>query len=128
RPSRTARVFAWSRCASIPGTTARSETASGGPYRKRSRSSAELSPTQRVQERAEFAVRFVDLRGRIAVGDDPGPGVEDRAVIAKLRAAKRDRELAIAVGVDPSHRTGVGAPIERLQLGDHGKRGLGRPP
>ena len=40
-----------------------------------------------------------------------------------LRAAQRDRPLAIAVAVDPADGARVATPIEALELGEHRKRG-----
>ena len=62
-------------------------------------------------------------RGRIRVLHDADAGVQPRLGAAQERAAQRDAELAVVVGVRPADGAGVPAAVEALERGDQRRGG-----
>ena len=88
--------------------TSRTDRAAGlalhGRFRPRSpRGGARRSAEDR-QQRRELDLGLGQLRRRIGVGNDPDAGVAAREPTFDERAAQRDAELAVLVGVGPADR------------------------
>ena len=93
-------------------------TSSGGRLR---RGLVALARQDREQ-RAELDLGLVELRRGVGVAHDADPGVEPRLGAAQQRAAQRDAELAVVVGVRPADGAGVPAAVQALQGGDQRRR------
>ena len=70
------------------------------------------------QQRAELDLGLGQLGRRIGVAHDADARVQPRLATAQERAAQRDAELAVLVGVRPADRPGVPAAVEPLERGD----------
>src|SRR3954468_23711998 len=77
-----------------------------------------VSAREDGQERAELDLGLVELRRRVGVADDAHARVEARLGAPQERAAQRDAELAVVVGVRPADRAGVPAAVEALERRD----------
>ena len=70
------------------------------------------------EQRAELDLGLGQLGRRVGVAHDADARVEARLAPAQQRAAQRDAELAVLVGVRPADRAGVPAAVEALERGD----------
>src|SRR5690606_7465176 len=82
-----------------------------------------VDPGRRVQPQgashgAELGRRFEQFVLRYRAVHDAGAREEPRGVPTDLRAANRDRPLAVAAGVAPSDQAAEVAALERLERGD----------
>jgi hypothetical protein len=70
----------------------------------------------RVNNGPEFELSFEEFSGGIRLCNYSRAGVGGDLVIfiVDLPAPKRNRPVAVPIGVDPSHRTGVSAPVKAL--------------
>ena len=78
----------------------------------------DLASRQDGQQRAELDLGLGQLGRRVGVAHDADARVEPRLAPAQQRAAQRDAELAVLVGVGPADRAGVPAAVDALERRD----------
>ena len=70
----------------------------------------------RVEQRARLRPRLLDLGRRIGVPDDAAADPEVNRAVGDREGADRQREVEVAVPVDPSDRAHRRAATDRLEL------------
>ena len=94
--------------------------------RRWTRSSRRYGRTSARSIGSSFDLGLGPLGLGVRAGDDARARVQAGAVAVDLRAAQRDDELAVAVGVDPAARPGVEIARRRFEPGDRRERGRAR--